>query len=1275
LSPVEVGRLRPYLPRLELDWIARNPDERVHELDGTLVFVDISGFTKMSERLARHGRVGAEEVTEVLGAVFAQMLAVAYANGGGLIKFGGDALLVWFAGPEHEIRGVRAAHGMRGALRSIRALDTTAGKVTLRMSVGINSGTFQFFLVGGSHRELMAVGPSATGTVHMEGTATAGEILLSRTTAAAVPQKILGERKGDGILLRSEPTGLTPFEPEADVVVENLDLLSYLPLALRPGLLAGTEPEHRAATIAFVHFDGTDELIERGSLDDAADSLEELVRDVQAAVDDLGVAFLGSDVDADGGKLILTVGVPRVLGDDEERMLLALRRILEKERRIAVRIGVNRGPVFAGDVGPPYRRTYTVMGDAVNLAARLMAKAGPGELYATSDVLDVSATRFDTTELEPFSVKGKARPVKAWSVGPAIGSRRRDAESRRYPLLGRADELGVLLDAAASATAGRGRFVDLAGEAGIGKTRLMEEMRERVSGLTVFHATADAYRAATPYSVWRELMRQALDLAWEAPDDVVIERLLDVIARVDADLEPWLPLLAVPLDVAVEDTPEVELLAPEFRPTRLNEVVVRLLAGVLTTPTLIQVEDAHLLDEASADLLTAVRRDIADRPWVVAALSRTEHPGRRAPADHDDVVRCHLAPLAPEHVAELAHMAAERESTPLLPHDIHVAAERSAGNPQFLLDLVLAIAAGSTLPDSVESAAAAAIDRLAPADRVLVRRASVLGITFQAESLDEVLDADAPRPTEETWVRLGEFFDADGEGYVRFRRAIVRDAAYAGLPFRLRRALHRAVADRLVADLDEEADEAAGILSLHFALAGDHERAWYFGVIAGRRAASSYANIEAATMYERAIDAGRRAGVAPSVLVDAAELRGDALVLAGDYRRAAAAYASARKLAVDDRVREAGLILKRARVEDRLGRYSQALTWLTRGRKALEGVDGIEAAMLRARIGAWYGTVLQAEGRYPEALRVSISAERDAEAVGDEEARAQALNARFFIALATGEPVEPFLVGALRIYRELGDLAGEAKILHNLGVGAYFAGRWDEALEYFRQGKQACVTIGDTVGAAGTADAIGEVLADQGSLDEAETQLRGSLRIWKAAGDGLAYANCLRVLGTALLRAGRLKEALQHLESARDAFVEIGAQGEAAGTDAKIAEYHVAIGDAEVAIALVARTLRTSPSDATSPEAPLLHRVRAYALAQLRDVGAAREAFLESLNAGRARGAEHEVALTLMSLLRLDAMEGRSRDQALADEAHALVQRLDMVAVPAMPLVAGAPEI
>ena len=107
-----------------MSWLQEAPGTIAREVEGTVVFVDISGFTKMSERLARKGKVGAEEVTDVLGSVFAKLLVVAYENGGSLVKFGGDALLLFFSEEDHEIRGARAAFGMRRELRSAGRIET-----------------------------------------------------------------------------------------------------------------------------------------------------------------------------------------------------------------------------------------------------------------------------------------------------------------------------------------------------------------------------------------------------------------------------------------------------------------------------------------------------------------------------------------------------------------------------------------------------------------------------------------------------------------------------------------------------------------------------------------------------------------------------------------------------------------------------------------------------------------------------------------------------------------------------------------------------------------------------------------------------------------------------------------------------------------------------------------------------------------------------------------------------------------------------------------------
>ena len=373
------GAARPFdsfAPVPLLRWLLETPDELVQTVDGTIVFADLSGFTRLSERLARAGTEGAELLVDAINTCFSELLADAWGNGGSLLKFGGDALLLWFDGPEHPLRACASAYAMRRTLRDVGRIRAGGSQVVLRMSVGIHSGSYQMFLVGGSHREFVIAGPATTAAVTMEKYASAGQILLSPDTAALLPAGCLGADLDPGILIARSPT-FTEYslrevpQPPNDVVA------SCLSSEVRPHVIsAAAAPEHRTATISFMEFSDFDGLIEREGPQAAAAALDELVRCVQEAADRYHVCFLGSDANADGGKILLSAST-RVLGDDEERLLLTLRAVIDAQTRLPIRFGINRGHVFTGSVGPPYRRTYTAMGDPTNLAARLIWEASP----------------------------------------------------------------------------------------------------------------------------------------------------------------------------------------------------------------------------------------------------------------------------------------------------------------------------------------------------------------------------------------------------------------------------------------------------------------------------------------------------------------------------------------------------------------------------------------------------------------------------------------------------------------------------------------------------------------------------------------------------------------------------------------------------------------------------------------------------------------------------------------------------------------------------------
>ncbi len=1269
------NRATPYVARVLQQHLVEDPSGRAWESEGSAAFVDVSGFTQLSEALARKGREGAEQITDVIGHVFEALLAVAYDNGGSLLKFGGDALLLWFDGDGHAARAARATVLMRAVLREVGQIKLPDAQITLRMAQGVHSGTFNFFAVGDSHLELLATGPAWSRLVAMQHGAAADEIVASAETCAALAPECLGESKEPGHLLLREPPGefaKMPLRPRPQMAPEVV--ARCLPASVRAHLQdANASPEHRPVTVAFIRYGGLDALIETQGKGVAADALQQLLTLVERAAEAQDVSFLASDVDADGGKLILTAGAPKVTGDDEERMLLALRAIVESNLPLPIHIGVNRGPVFAGDIGPFYRRTYTVMGDAVNLAARLMAQlepAVPAAIYATGDVLARSKTTFETTELEAFTVKGKSEPVRAWSVGRAQGSRTRPAEEQRLPLTGRNAELGVIRKAFTSARSGEGRLVDVVGEAGVGKTRLLEALRDAAAGFRKLHASCEAYTASTPYAVWRELLRESMGFGRDDADTDIAERLRGEVAARAPDLMPWFPLIAIVFGLDVESTPEVDMLAEKNRRPRLQEVIGQFLQAVVPERALVEVENAHHMDEASADLLAHIAREIGARPWLFAVARRPSASGFKAP-ETPTVVQVELKALAVADALRLAQLATK--DTPLPEHVLATVAKRSGGNPQFLRDLLrTAVASGGAadLPDSAEAAAMAQIDALAPADRALVRRASVFGTTFHPRMLEWLaIDGDFSPPDQTAWDRLREFFDEEPDGYLRFRRSLLRDAAYEGLPYRLRRQLHSAVAARVEAEADDP-DDVAGILSLHYTAAGEYAPAWRYANVAAKRAESAYAFVEAAGLYARALEAGTNLPDLPKLdMGRTQEVLGDAWYKAGEYRKALDAYVAAQGRVAGERLLEAELLLKLSRVEEKLGRYPEALRWVERAREALQGVEGPQAARQVAAASVWYATVLQAQGSTEEALKWAERGAREAEEIDDPELIGDA-----YMVLGWGYSVlgkeggEAQMLKSLEAHRRSGNRVRQASILSNLGSACYWDGRWDDAMAYFERGRDELVKVGDLLNAAVASLGIAEVLSDRGELAEAELTFQKTLPVWKASEYHYFLGYCIWMLGRVSLRGNKVDEAIARFAEARKLLTDVGAEHEVLDIDARIAECHLLKGEPDAALAAADEILaKQDSSGAIARLTPLLNRIRGYAMQMRGDPWGARDAFDTSLAVARERKERFEIALTLNALIELDRLEGVEPPQEVVDESRAAIAKLKIRALPAAP--------
>lgn len=1100
--------LSAFAPRLALSLGPERP--RVHEVDGTLVFADLSGFTAMSERLSRLGRLGSEEVSDLVSATFATLLAEASDFGGALLSFGGDALLLSFAGPHHASRGVRAAARMRRSLRTVGLLETSAGRVRLRMSIGVHSGALRFLVVGASSATLVVAGPHATAVVEAEASARAGQIVISAATAALLPPSSVGAPCGCGALLARAPSARPVVPPP--VPADSGGGAEFLSTALRDHLeRGGTDSEHRQAGVAFAIVDGCDAVVAEGGYSELVARLDQVVGIVQQASDEHGVCLLSSDVHRDGVKLLLTSGVPSAHGADEERLLQAVGAFMAADLDLPVRVGVHAGAVFAGVVGSSFGRTYTVMGDVVNTAARVAGAAQAGEILVTPEVLDRCATTYALTPMTPFAAKGKAAPVHVARLGPPLGRRTAGtASDGSLPLLERRAQLEELLSHLDTTGCGAGVAIALVAPSGSGTTRLLDEAAAARPELRWLRTTASSADAAAPFASVRPLLRAALGLP-PAPDPADGPVLRVLVQQMAPDALPWLPLVATAVGAAVEPTPEADALEPRERQPRLRAVVGGILLAALDTPTVLVLEHLGHADASSAQLLEGLVGRLIRRP--VAVVTAGEHPPGW-PAEQID-----LPPLSHRAGVDLAVLAGGGR---VLAHQGAAVAHRAAGLPRLVVELAAVVARGAdedALPVGVEQVAAASLDALEPSLRAATRALSVLGPVFPIDRADMVLGAEAP----DVLARLHGLIDIGPDRIARFRSAVLREAAHQGLPHRRRTELHGLVADALASSANAEA--MADALALHAFEARRDDLSWRWGSVAAERAWAAGAAAEAANHLRRALRAARRLPhLSEDELGAAWGLLGTALWSIGDPQGAQEPFRHALRL-VRDRVERATLRLRAGLTAEELGRPLAAARRYRQGLRELEGLTGAAAGKTSARLDLALGHLQLRRGHTRQALEIFEDVLDRTKVAGDVYGVA---HAHHYAAMALGqlgrsEAVERSRL-ALQAFEEHGHPRAIGAAYVNLGVAIECTGDVLGEEAAFERAVRIFEESGDATLEAVARLNLSEVHRRLGILDSAEQHATSATAVLRAAGSSYAQDAELR-LAKVRVAQGRAAEA------------------------------------------------------------------------------------------------------------------------------------------------------
>ena len=1127
--------LRRHVPELALQWAVAEPDARWRLLDGTLCFADISGFTALAERLAQRGRMGGEELVETLGRVFTTMLGIARERGGGMLKFGGDALLLFFQGPEHAVQAASAAVEMRAALRAAAKIPTSVGPLRLSMSVGLHSGPTHFFLVGSTHRELVVLGPSANAVVAVESAAGAGEILVSAATEASLPPgSVRARADGERLLRWRKPAvaacGASILPDETEDVASRL-----FPAALGEQLATGSpDPEHRVACIAFIRFSGTDAILENRGPEVVAAALDSTIGRTQQVLEEEGVTLLAVDLDRDGGKLFMTAGIPQAHEDDEGVMLRALRRIMSMDLPLVLQAGVNRGHVFAAEVGDSRRAAFSAMGDTTNTAARIMSKTPIGKIYAHPETLDECLTLYEATPAEPLQLKGKAAPLVVYEVGAEIGLREREGLSVDT-LIGRQPELAVLNEALADLRAGKGGGVTLVGDTGLGKTRLL---REVISDDAVsLRLRGEPYGANSAYRMLRDPLRQIFGID-PAQDRSMPEQLLDLLRRVRPDLLPMASLLGDLLSVSIPPSPEVEAIDPQFRPDRRADVLIQALSAVEPGPVVVVVDEAHWCDEASAQLLSRVEIECETRPWLLLAARRDVAQGYVP--DSGQTVQ--IGPMQDADIRTLVRVATD--AAPLLSHEVDTVVRRAGGYPLFAEEIIRAareLGSIDAVPESLEAAMAIQVDALDRSARRVLQFASILGRSFSRTALAGLLEYDGESLDEGHLSRLEDFLVPEGGDRYQFRSSMLRDTVYESVAFRLRRRLHLAAGEELEARVSDPG-EVADALAMHFYRAGDLDRAWRYARLAGDRARAKHANADAASHYEIALEAARRSGSVETGTCRAVWLDlGDTRMSAGSFDAAADAHRQALKLSKADPFARARVLFSFAKLRDRSGSPSSALRDLTSAQKLIDDVQQEEAAELSAELASFRANVLFGQDKLEKALESADIAVAMAEQTNAAVPLAVSLTIRDSARTMLEGPGESLdMLRALRIYESLGDLVSQGTVLTNLGVSVAYQGRWHEAMKHLEDARDRYERGGNSPEAALAAANIADLLLCQGHIEKAAELLEDALPVVRAARWAEGLCGIQLQLGHVRIEQDRHDEAEVLLVNAAEEFHRIG---------------------------------------------------------------------------------------------------------------------------------------